>query len=355
LAGIKITDLPAAPSALLTDVFPVDQLPGPITYKESNSQLLALFQTQMPSSVTGTTDQALVNGTTGTPQVGAVTLTLPQNIDPNCNFQCNSVQINTGLGLLDDDANEILALNPIALAVNYLEIQNNSTGSSPYLLATGSDANVNLNLSGSGTGYPILIGANTSIGYAVLSGTANQHTANIIFTNAATTQSITYLDTNQTVVATAAALTNGQLAIGNTGNLPTAATLSAGAGISIVNAAGSITISSSTSGMTWTTVVASVNPTVIDHGYVANSAGLLTFTLPALANVGDIIAVEGLGAGGWTMAANAGQTIKIGSATTSVAGSLSSVAASDNVYVTCIVQNTTWRVRSTNSAGLTIA
>lgn len=44
MAGIKITDLPAAPSAQLTDVFPVDQLPGPVTYKESNSQLLTLFK-----------------------------------------------------------------------------------------------------------------------------------------------------------------------------------------------------------------------------------------------------------------------------------------------------------------------
>lgn len=44
MAGIKITDLPAAPSAQLTDVFPVDQLPGPVTYKESNSQLLSLFE-----------------------------------------------------------------------------------------------------------------------------------------------------------------------------------------------------------------------------------------------------------------------------------------------------------------------
>lgn len=44
MAGIKISDLPAASSALLTDVFPVDQLPGPVTYKESNSQLLSLFK-----------------------------------------------------------------------------------------------------------------------------------------------------------------------------------------------------------------------------------------------------------------------------------------------------------------------
>lgn len=45
MAGIKISDLPAAPSAQLTDVFPVDQLPGPVTYKESNSQLITLFKT----------------------------------------------------------------------------------------------------------------------------------------------------------------------------------------------------------------------------------------------------------------------------------------------------------------------
>jgi hypothetical protein len=46
-------------------------------------------------------------------------------------------------------------------------------------------------------------------------------------------------------LTSAAVLTNGQLLIGNTGNPPTAATLTAGAGISITNAAGSITIAAS--------------------------------------------------------------------------------------------------------------
>lgn len=45
MAGIKITDLPAVPSAQLTDVFPVDQ--GAVTYKESNTQLLTLFQANL--------------------------------------------------------------------------------------------------------------------------------------------------------------------------------------------------------------------------------------------------------------------------------------------------------------------
>lgn len=47
MAGIKITDLPPVASAQLTDVFPVDQLPGPVTYKESNSQLLSLFESNI--------------------------------------------------------------------------------------------------------------------------------------------------------------------------------------------------------------------------------------------------------------------------------------------------------------------
>ena len=46
MAGLKISSLPAATSALMTDVYPVDQLPGPVTYKESNAQLFSLFQTQ---------------------------------------------------------------------------------------------------------------------------------------------------------------------------------------------------------------------------------------------------------------------------------------------------------------------
>jgi hypothetical protein len=43
MAGIEISALPAVAAALLTDVMPVDQLPGPVTYKETNAQILELF------------------------------------------------------------------------------------------------------------------------------------------------------------------------------------------------------------------------------------------------------------------------------------------------------------------------
>ena len=62
-------------------------------------------------------------------------------------------------------------------------------------------------------------------------------------TSMASTNGINYFD--GTRIVTAAALTDGQLLIGNTSDPPTAATLTAGTGIAIVNGAGSITISSS--------------------------------------------------------------------------------------------------------------
>lgn len=109
------------------------------------------------------------------------------------------------------------------------------------------------------------------------------------------------------------------------------------------------------SALSWTTVSGTSQAASVNNGYVANNAGAVTVTLPATAAVGALVAVEGLGAGGWVLTANTGQTIKIGSGTTSSSGSLTSAASSDNVYVTCIVANTTWRVRTTNSAGLTIS
>ena len=107
--------------------------------------------------------------------------------------------------------------------------------------------------------------------------------------------------------------------------------------------------------LTWSTDATGTITASINNGYICGAAGATTATLPATAAIGSLVALEGLGAGGWVLTANTGQTIQIGSDETSSAGTLTSAAATDNVYVTCIVANTTWRVRSTNSAGLTIA
>lgn len=307
MAGVKITALPPAASAQLTDVFPIDGLPGPVTYKLSNSQLLSLFQANMVASITGTVNQVIASSPTG-----AVTLSLPQSIATSSSPQFLAVKTPT---ILDAFGNNVFTFLGNAASVNWALITNSPTGQGPAFYAQGADTNVGMFFVTKGTGIFAIDSANTTTPLLINSGTALQHTTNFIIANTAATRNVTFQDASGTL----AYLTD----------IPVSA-------------------------MTWTTVTSS-QAAVVFNGYVSNSAGALTFTLPVSANVGDVIAVEGLGSGGWILTANTGQTIKIGSGTTTSAGSLTSAAASDNVYVTCIVANTTWRVRSTNSAGLVIS
>ncbi|MGD0510933.1 MAG: hypothetical protein ABSA33_03775, partial [Candidatus Micrarchaeaceae archaeon] len=106
------------------------------------------------------------------------------------------------------------------------------------------------------------------------------------------------------------ALTSGQLAIGSTGADPVAASLSAGAGITITPGAGSITIATSGGGLTWS-VVAAPTTIVVNNGYGANSGGTTAFTLPVTAALGSIFTIVGM-AVGWTIAQAAGQEIFFG-------------------------------------------
>jgi hypothetical protein len=146
---------------------------------------------------------------------------------------------------------------------------------------------------------------------------------------------------------TSLALTNGQLPIGNTGNDPTAATLTAGTGVSITNAAGSITINATGGALTWTVVTGTSQSAAINNGYIANNAGLVTVTLPSTSAVGDLVAVTGINnATGWKVGQNAGNTIFFGtlSTTPGTGGSLASTATRDTVFMVCVTANATWNV-----------
>lgn len=141
--------------------------------------------------------------------------------------------------------------------------------------------------------------------------------------------------------------TNGQLPIGSTGADPVLATLSAGTGISISNGAGSITINGTGAGLTWTDVTSATQTLAVNNGYTSNDgATLVTFTLPAAAAYGTVMAVVGKAAGLWTIAQNAGQTIHFGSTntTTGTGGSLSSTKQYDVVYLLCTIANTDFTV-----------
>lgn len=146
---------------------------------------------------------------------------------------------------------------------------------------------------------------------------------------------------------TSTLLTNGQLAIGSTGADPQAATLTAGTGISITNGAGSITINASGGALTWTVVTGTTQAAAVNNGYIANNAGLVTVTLPAVSAVGDVVAVTGINnATGWKVAQNAGNQIFYGtsSTTSGTGGSLASTNTRDTVFLLCVVANGAWNV-----------
>jgi hypothetical protein len=162
------------------------------------------------------------------------------------------------------------------------------------------------------------------------------------------------MTTNNQVNA-AGPLNNGEVWIGSTGGTPLAANITAGTGVSIVNGSNSITINALGGAMTWSTVSGTTQAAAVNNGYFANNAGTVTVTLPATAAVGSQVAVAGEGAGGWTLAANTGQTIQFGNVASTSGGSWSSTNQYDTIQVVCQVANTTWQVLSSVSSGLTKA
>ncbi len=152
-------------------------------------------------------------------------------------------------------------------------------------------------------------------------------------------------------------LTNGQLLIGNTGNNPSPATLTAGTNISIVNAAGSITISATgAGGFGWTEVTGTSQNMASNNGYIANNGALVSLALPTVSVVGDQLAIIGKGAGLFSITQGASQQIHVGSSasTLGAGGSVSSTNQFDSIYLVCTVANTIWTVLSGVQGNFTI-
>lgn len=279
-------------------------------------------------SITPTTGVVTINGgTTGLTTSGSgSTLSLAGTLILANGGTNNNLTASNG-GVLWSDASKLNILS--------------GTATANHVLLSGSSATP----AWSTATYP----ATTTVSQILYSSSAN------VIAGLSTANSAVLVTGSTGVPVMSSTMTNGQLIIGSTGATPTVANLTPSTGISITNGSGSITIAATGGGIAWTTLAGTSQAAAVNNGYISGNAGQTTVTLPATAAIGDVVAVEGLGAAGWVLAANTGQTIKIGTGTTSSAGSLTSAAASDNVYVTCIVANTTWRVRSTNSTGLTIA
>lgn len=105
-----------------------------------------------------------------------------------------------------------------------------------------------------------------------------------------------------------------------------------------------LTINVSGSGFIWNVVSGTSEDMEVDNGYIPNNVALVTFTLPATATVGTSVAVGGLGSGGWSIAQNVGQTIHVGSSssTPGVGGSVASTNRYDSIELLCVVEDEEW-------------
>lgn len=140
-------------------------------------------------------------------------------------------------------------------------------------------------------------------------------------------------------------MANGQIMIGSTTGGPKANNITAGTGISVTNAANSITIASTGIGsLNWNDVSGTTQAAAVNQGYIISNASQTTVTLPATSAEGSVFAIAGKGVGGWIMQANTGQVIHSGSSATSSAGSLTSTNQWDSVTIVCVTANTTFSV-----------
>lgn len=210
-----------------------------------------------------------------------------------------------GAGLKDASGNYILQYATVgASAINYPLLINSIAGQPITLQANGADVNIGINFDTKGSGL-VYINASAGVG-------------SIIDDDSMATASATSLATSESIKA----YVDAQVV--------------------------------ADSGLSWNNLAATSVNAVVNNGYVIANAGLTTVTLPTTAAVGALVAIQGQGAAGWVLTAGAGQTIKIGSSTTSTAGSLASTNQYDSIEIICIVANTTWGTRFSLSSGLTV-
>lgn len=116
------------------------------------------------------------------------------------------------------------------------------------------------------------------------------------------------------------------------------------------------TLATTSSVITWSEVTGTSQSMAVNNGYILSNALLVTVTLPLISPLGSILNIVGKGAGGWLVAQNAGQSINLGSSTTTVgvAGSLSSTNQFDSIELVCTVANTVWTQVNAPQGNITV-
>lgn len=92
--------------------------------------------------------------------------------------------------------------------------------------------------------------------------------------------------------------------------------------------------------------------TLVSSGrYIPQNASLTIYTLPTTASVGDVIFINGKGAGGWRISQNTGQVIHGATdTTTGSAGYVASTARYNSIAIVCVTANTEWIIQSSQGS-----
>ena len=139
--------------------------------------------------------------------------------------------------------------------------------------------------------------------------------------------------------------TDGQIFIGNSSTGEAAVnTITAGSGITITNGHGTITVATTGSGNVVNQTTGSVT-LAAGTTYICNdSGGLITFTFPATAAIGDLYTIIGNSSSGWkALLATTSQQIFFGTASSTAAtGYLASTNQYDCISFRCVTANLTW-------------
>jgi hypothetical protein len=116
-------------------------------------------------------------------------------------------------------------------------------------------------------------------------------------------------------------------------------------GITFAGVASTLTASIIQGGFTWTDVTTATQALSVQNGYLTDRGAGVTYTLPATASLGDVIKINGK-LGITTIAQNANQTIRMSSAlsTTGVGGSVVGTNVGECITLRCSTSgaNTIW-------------
>ncbi|MES1987924.1 MAG: hypothetical protein V4440_07825, partial [Pseudomonadota bacterium] len=94
----------------------------------------------------------------------------------------------------------------------------------------------------------------------------------------------------------------------------------------------------------------------VNTGYFADSASLVTLTLPATIPAGSVFEIINTNTGGFTIAQNAGQRVQFGNEITTlgVGGSISSTNVGDAIRLVCKTANTLLFVSQGSQGNMTL-